>query len=493
MVRRLMRAAALALGLAAASAQQSSESGKEFATSLTPGKAATDSQSSNMYVGTPGTSTMWIQPVLTNIDPDAVCNDGTPGMYYFSPGTGAGANLWLVYLEGGYWCYDEASCKERYTSGTTYMSSSNAEDSYTTDGIFTDAIAADNVWADANMVFIKYCSSDSWMGDAAASSATFGFAFRGARIIDATMQSLVSVNGLGKTPGAKLLFGGCSAGGRGVVTSLDKVKSDLASIAPSVEVKGLNDAGGWVDVQPAYPNLLSLQNQTAAIFKFSTPPVGATTGGLACLADFPDEPWKCVWPSYRLPFVTTPYVLNAAQFDSFLISYNTNHEASNAPGGTAYLEQYQTATLALFAKLPATVAIWSSTCFIHCVSSNADYFCFTVDGKTLNSVVNEFVFDATVTRTISSCSGWACTNACAGGPLSIWEPENLPPTATPYCTAFYDQIQASDANVNHQIATSEHSDAGGQSQSQQHLATSMLSQMGVTALHPTTTSNSTSR
>ena len=61
MVRRLMRAAALALGLAAASAQQSSEGGKEFATSLTPGKAATDSQSSNMYVGTPGTSTMWIQ------------------------------------------------------------------------------------------------------------------------------------------------------------------------------------------------------------------------------------------------------------------------------------------------------------------------------------------------------------------------------------------------------------------------------------------------
>ena len=58
-----LKAAAVALALSAgAQAQQSSENGgKEFATSLTPGKAATNSQSSNMYVGTPGASTMWIQ------------------------------------------------------------------------------------------------------------------------------------------------------------------------------------------------------------------------------------------------------------------------------------------------------------------------------------------------------------------------------------------------------------------------------------------------
>ena len=52
----------------------------------------------------------------------------------------------------------------------------------------------------------RYCSSDSWFGDAPATTTTFGFAFRGARIIDATIQSLVTVNGLGKTPGAKVCF-----------------------------------------------------------------------------------------------------------------------------------------------------------------------------------------------------------------------------------------------------------------------------------------------
>ena len=99
--------------------------------------------------------------------------------------------------------------------------------------------------------------------------------------------------------------------------------------------------------------------------------------------------------------------------------------------------------------------------------------------------MNEFFYEDTVSRTISSCSGWSCTNDCVGGPLAIWEPENIPATSTPYCTAFYAQIQASDAGVNQQIASSE------KSASQQHLATSMMSMMGVTAAHPTTTGTPT--
>jgi hypothetical protein len=49
-------------------------------------------------VGTPGTSTM-VQNSLQNVDPLAVCNDGSPGAYYFAPGSGEQANVWLVYLE----------------------------------------------------------------------------------------------------------------------------------------------------------------------------------------------------------------------------------------------------------------------------------------------------------------------------------------------------------------------------------------------------------
>lgn len=48
-----------------------------------------------------GAPLMWLQGVV-DIDPLAVCNDGSPSGYYFVPGT-TQSNIWLVYLEGGMW------------------------------------------------------------------------------------------------------------------------------------------------------------------------------------------------------------------------------------------------------------------------------------------------------------------------------------------------------------------------------------------------------
>jgi hypothetical protein len=56
-----------------------------------------------------GAPTMWMQP-LVDIDPLAVCNDGSPASYYFIEGT-TQANVWLIYLEGGMWC--AGSCTPR--------------------------------------------------------------------------------------------------------------------------------------------------------------------------------------------------------------------------------------------------------------------------------------------------------------------------------------------------------------------------------------------
>ena len=50
-------------------------------------------------VGSMGTSTLTLTS-LADVDRDAVCNDGSAAGYYYAPGTGEGANLWLVYLEG---------------------------------------------------------------------------------------------------------------------------------------------------------------------------------------------------------------------------------------------------------------------------------------------------------------------------------------------------------------------------------------------------------
>jgi hypothetical protein len=160
---------------------------------------------------------------------------------------------------------------------------------------------------------LQYCSSDSWFGDAPASTSTFGFAFRGSRIVTATIAAMVANNGLGASGGQeRLLFGGCSAGGRGVLTNLDAV----AAAAPAnVQVSGMLDAAAWVDVQPIIPNMLTLQEMTQDLYGFTAPPIPAE-----CAAQYPGaDGWMCLWPSMRLQYIQTPYFLNAAQFDAFQI------------------------------------------------------------------------------------------------------------------------------------------------------------------------------
>jgi len=42
---------------------------------------------------------------LTVVNPNAVCNDGSPAVYYFRPGYGSGSSVFTIYLEGGGVCY----------------------------------------------------------------------------------------------------------------------------------------------------------------------------------------------------------------------------------------------------------------------------------------------------------------------------------------------------------------------------------------------------
>ena len=190
------------------------------------------------------------------------------------------------------------------------MSSSDWTTEFAQEGIFS-TIQPDNPWYNANLVWVKYCSSDSWFGDAGPSNATFGFSFRGSRIITAAVTALMQHNGMGSEDGANFMLAGCSAGGRGVMAAVDTVAAMLPS---TIKYRGMIDAAAWVDIPPPpWENgLLSLQEMTQDVYAFSNPPLGncasVYTGG---------DAWKCLWASYRMPLIQTPIFINAAQFDAF--------------------------------------------------------------------------------------------------------------------------------------------------------------------------------
>ena len=160
-------------------------------------------------------------------------------------------------------------------------------------------------------------SSDAWAGDAGAESNSWGFVFRGQRILEAifaelregvsvTTSSLLhfanhthttvsSTQTYALTASSRVLFGGCSAGARGAMFNLDYVQAMLPPGAPPVV--GFLDSPLWVDVQPAQASITPLENETQAVFAL----VNATARlGDACAAAYPGaEGWKCLYGQVR--------------------------------------------------------------------------------------------------------------------------------------------------------------------------------------------------
>lgn len=92
--------------------------------------------------------------------PQAVCNDGSSAGYYWRAALPKALPVWLVFLEGGGWCYSQETCAKRsqdLTSSTGYPEQTDEE------GIFN---SSDPRLRDANLAFVKYCTSDAHTGAA---------------------------------------------------------------------------------------------------------------------------------------------------------------------------------------------------------------------------------------------------------------------------------------------------------------------------------------
>lgn len=97
---------------------------------------------------------------VTLNDPKAVCNDGTPAVIFIRSAA-TNSDRWVFHLQGGGSCA-EHDCAERWCENMNLMSSTNAPEAVIEEGLFS--LRNDNVFADANYVFVPYCSSDNHVG-----------------------------------------------------------------------------------------------------------------------------------------------------------------------------------------------------------------------------------------------------------------------------------------------------------------------------------------
>lgn len=225
------------------------------------------------------------------------------------------------------WCYDQTSCDYRYKNALYSMSSLTWKDSFSQGGIFEDNPVKSPI-AGANKAFVTYCSSDAWVGD----GISYGYSFRGQRIVAAVLASLVQKQGMGSVSDTRLIFGGCSAGGRGAAFNVDYVGDILTRAgAPDVAVYGLLDAALWIDIPPAVPGIVSQQCQTAALAVMANATARLDAD---CVAAYPgSESWKCLYGcGWQLLFVCRSPSEPRLQTVPHAVHQNALHYAGQ-PGG----------------------------------------------------------------------------------------------------------------------------------------------------------------
>jgi len=361
---------------------------------------------------TPQNVLQWVS--LEKIDVWAKCNDGSSAGFYWRE-SDSNSTIWIVNLEGGGWCVQPSCMSERCKNHPTLCSSRNYPKSLVMEGLL--GANSGPMLRDANKVHIKYCSSDAHMGDVA----VYGFEYRGARVVQAVFDDLVRHRGLGQGQQRPLIIlSGQSAGGRGAMVHLDYVSK---MIGFEVDVVGLLDSPLWLDIEPyaVWPG--THWKGFAEDCRIVYAAANISHLGAECMETYGDaDRWKCIMGQYRMPFISTPYMLIASQYDSFQLSGNGIAKHRPSDSMKAYSETFASLTRAsidslqhITAKTGLKCAFFSWACWNHATSLNeAGFNDFTCgpEQTTMNSAMHRFLHLEPTLKWEDTCKTFRCGHGC---------------------------------------------------------------------------------
>lgn len=307
----------------------------------------------------------------------AVCNDGSPAVYYFRPGSGTGVNRWVIFLAGGGFCFSVDSCYLRQILNPELMTSSDKPATVQVNGLLSDSRAQNPDFYNANHVAIVYCSSDLWSGNREQSDETGGYEFRGWTIMRSVIADLRSrTSGPNLKTATEILLAGTSAGGAGVMVHLDWLASQLRR----AKVRGLNDAG-WI------PEANTLPLDTA-MDEILTQGVQLWNGKPDSSCVDATETERCYLSSVY-PYVTTPLLVQESQWDSWvlgIVGIDYPFDPAEQPVVDAF-------AAAVRSSLVPVDAAFSPRTFTHGLAPYTKFNNLKVSGVTLRSLLGNWFFD----------------------------------------------------------------------------------------------------
>jgi hypothetical protein len=258
---------------------------------------------------------------------DALCNDGTPAVYYLRHGLGAHAADWIVHLPGGGACVDTQDCVERRNQSPAEVTGGDRfyPETRGFDGIFDNEPARNRQFFDWTHVYVVYCSSDAWLGDRAAGPGTGDLHLRGSKILTAVFQDLqdAAIHPAGTLAQAdRLLLSGTAEGALGVRMRADAV----ATLVAPVPVSTVSD-GDFTPEAFLADRLAAREDADRVRVQFWNAQLDAT-----CAAAEADDPARCLRGEVGLRHLGVPVFVNQDQHDGFEVEPERSEHAAAVRG-----------------------------------------------------------------------------------------------------------------------------------------------------------------
>lgn len=298
----------------------------------------------------------------------ARCNDGTPFGFSLQLSPSGQSREWVVYLEGGGFCDDNAlNCATRGEKLSSTPKTDDRSDAVIEQtGIFNRNASRNPTFYDANIAFAHYCSSDGWSGATAEKRPTqadpSGWYFSGRLNVRAMIEILIQRYGLDDAdPQTRVLFAGSSAGGIGVEVNADTLAILLPRAASEGRLRLLDD-GGFI---PNFDDPLyrpgdadvSLRELVVDAYDFW----GSSLNPLceASARARGERPGQCFLSARVYPFIAQPspeglglpLLIQYSSIDEFALNLHGIDDRSD-PADAAALERWRANTLAELQGIP---------------------------------------------------------------------------------------------------------------------------------------------
>ncbi|CAL9106791.1 unnamed protein product [Musa textilis] len=346
----------------------------------------------------------------------AVCLDGSPPAYHFSPGFGSGMNNWLVHMEGGGWCTSVQDC---LAQRDTFRGSSKYMKPLSFSGILGNSQNSNPDFYNWNKVKIRYCDGSSFTGDVDEVDPATKLYFRGAKIWLAVIEDLLA-KGMNKAENA--LLSGCSAGGLASILHCDKFHDLLPAGAT---VKCLSDAGYFINAK----DITGTESIKAYYNEVVNTHGSAKNLPSSCTSRM--TPSMCFFPQYVVTQMRTPlFILNAA-YDAWQIknilapSAADPHKTWNdckldikqcSSDQLLIMQGFRSEFLNALAALGNSSArgMFINSCYAHCQSGSQDTW-LAADSPVLDNIpigkaVGDWFYDRSAFRKID-CP-YPCDASC---------------------------------------------------------------------------------